>query len=89
MLGYCFLKLKCYTLSLRCYAKYLQFTWYLKDINEELFCYDSLGMLYYYKMDISKAKFYHMRFVNGRTVPINDERRDFAIECLLIREIER
>jgi len=67
----------------------LQFTWLLRNENEELFCYDIIGMLYYYKMELQKSKYYHKRFMNGKTVPAGNEQRDFAVQTLLLKEKER
>ena len=62
-LSNCCKKLKKYDYSIRFLKKALQYSWHLKEESKELLIYDELGLIYYLIGDLSKAKYYHDRYI--------------------------
>lgn len=48
------------------FKKQLQYAMHLNDKESELSSYDSIGMQYFYKGELEKAKYYHDRMVRGK-----------------------
>jgi hypothetical protein len=43
----------------------LRFAWYLKSSKWELVAYEFLGLIYFYKGNLSVAEHYHNKMTNG------------------------
>jgi tetratricopeptide (TPR) repeat protein len=56
-----------YEKAIKCYKKQIEVAWVLNKKHDELRALDNIGMQYFYLNDKNKAKYYHNRFLNGRS----------------------
>jgi hypothetical protein len=52
-------KSKNYDFGIKCLLNALEYVWYFKKQDYEIYIYDKVGMFYYLLGDIKKAAFYH------------------------------
>ncbi|CDW85695.1 histidine acid phosphatase family protein [Stylonychia lemnae] len=65
MLGTCYKHLYQYKISTNCYKKMLSLAWDIGDRQAEILAFEQLGMIYYYKGQLDKAKYYSERATRG------------------------
>ena len=87
-MGRCLLKLKQYQLTLKCFVKYLQWSWSIKKHDKEVHCYDLIGMVYFYLGELKKARYYHTRAMKGICEGDTDQTR-YSIQRFKASEKER
>eukprot|EP00347_Sterkiella_histriomuscorum_P017799 403347948 len=65
MLGVCYKQLYQYKISANCYKKMLSLAWDIGNQQAEILAYEQLGMIYYYKGQLDRAKYYSERATRG------------------------
>jgi len=50
-----------YEVSILLLKKAIQYAWLIKDKTKELYCYEELGINYFYMGNIEMSYYYHMR----------------------------
>jgi tetratricopeptide (TPR) repeat protein len=56
-----------YRKAIACYKKQIELAWKLGDKYSELRAYDNIGIQYFYLNNKEKAKYYHKRFLKGKS----------------------
>ena len=64
-LGTCCQILKKYNLAKHYFIKVLQLSWLVKDKQNELLAYDSIGLQFYYSGDVEQAQYFHFKMMKG------------------------
>ena len=60
------MKIKEYTMGVKCHKKQLEIAWMCNDEVNELRAYEMIGKCYFYLGEITKCKIYHDRSQFGR-----------------------
>jgi tetratricopeptide (TPR) repeat protein len=56
-----------YRKAILCYKRQIELAWKLNDKYSELRAYDNIGIQYFYLNNKEKAKYYHKRFIKGKS----------------------
>jgi tetratricopeptide (TPR) repeat protein len=68
-----------YRKAISCYKKQIELAWKLNDKYSELRAYDNIGIQYFYLNNKEKAKYYHKRFIKGKSESQDSDLRSAVI----------
>lgn len=83
-LGVCCQILKNYSTAKHYFIRVLQLSWLLKDKQNELLAYDSIGLQYYYLGDLEHAEYFHFKMMKGEYEAENSALRRLGLSKLSI-----
>lgn len=88
-LSKCFQEIQNYKIAIFYLMKMLQIAWFLKNTNDEVYIYDTLGIQYYYLGNLQMSEYYHDRAMKGMLEPPTSEIRKIGVQKLLSQLLDK